>query len=159
RRSCRLVYFGGRPFVFAMFVMLIVPSSNRRSLAVGAFVVGIVSVLASATLLPALLGLLGDGVDRLRIPVIGRRSLEAANPEGRLWGAIVRAVLRRPGLSLALSVAVLLVAAAPIAGLHVGTSGVAALPDRFESKQGFAALQRDFPGATSSPVEIVLAEG
>src|SRR5262249_61267036 len=159
RRSCRLVYFGGRPFVFAMFVMLIVPSSNRRSLAVGAFVVGIVSVLASATLLPALLGLLGDGVDRLRIPVIGRRSLETANPEGRLWGAIVRAVLRRPGLSLALSVAVLLVAAAPIAGLHVGTSGVAALPDRFAAEQGFAALQRDFPGATSSPAEIVLAEG
>jgi putative drug exporter of the RND superfamily len=76
-----------------------------------------------------------------------------------LWGAIVRAVLRRPGLSLALSVAVLLAAAAPIAGLHIGTSGVTALPDRFASKQGFAALQRDFPRATSSPVEIVVAKG
>src|SRR5262249_38509125 len=101
----------------------------------------------------------GDRVDALRIPVIGRRSLEAANPEGRFWGAIVRAVLRRPGLSLALSVALLLALASPIFGMHVGTSGATALPDRFESKQGFAALQRDFPGATSDPVEIVVAKG
>jgi uncharacterized membrane protein YdfJ with MMPL/SSD domain len=155
----RAVIFSGTTFVIAMFGMLIVPSSIMRSLAVGAIVVGIVSVLASATLLPALLGLLGDRVDALRIPLIGRRSLEAANPEGRFWGAIVRAVLRRPGLSLALSVALLLLAATPILGLRIGTSGVTALPDRFASKQGFAALQHDFPGATSDPVEIVVAKG
>src|SRR5262249_36591242 len=146
-------------FVIAMFGMLIVPSSIMRSLAVGAILVGIVSVVASATLLPALLGLLGDNVDRLRIPVIGRRSLEAANPEGRFWGAIVRAVLRRPALSLSLSVALLLAAASPIFGMHVGTSGATALPDRFEAKQGFAALQRDFPSATANPVEIVVSKG
>jgi putative drug exporter of the RND superfamily len=155
----RAVVFSGATFVIAMFGMLIVPSSIMRSLAVGAILVGIVSVVVSATLLPALLALLGDGVDRLRIPLVGRRSLESTNPEGRFWGAIVRAVLRRPGLSLALSVAVLLAAASPIFGMHVGTSGVTALPDRFEAKQGFAALERNFPGATSDPVEIVLAEG
>jgi uncharacterized membrane protein YdfJ with MMPL/SSD domain len=155
----RAVVFSGTTFVIAMFGMLIVPSSIMRSLAVGAIVVGIVSVAASATLLPALLGVLGDGVDRLRIPLIGSRSVEAANPEGRFWGAIVRAVLRRPGLSLALSVALLLAAASPIFGMHVGTSGATALPDRFESKRGFAALQRDFPAATSDPVEIVVADG
>jgi putative drug exporter of the RND superfamily len=155
----RAVVFSGTTFVIAMFGMLIVPSSIMRSLAVGAILVGIVSVIASATLLPALLGVLGDGIDRLRIPLIGRRSRESADPEGRFWGAIVRAVLRRPGLSLGLSVAVLLAAAVPIFGMHIGTSGVTALPDRFESKQGFAAVQRNFPSATSDPVEIVVAEG
>jgi uncharacterized membrane protein YdfJ with MMPL/SSD domain len=155
----RAVVFSGTTFVIAMFGMLIVPSTIMRSLAVGAILVGIVSVVASATLLPALLGLLGDNVDRLRIPLIGRRSLESANPEGRFWGTIVRAVLRRPGLSLALSVALLLAAASPIFGMHIGTSGATALPDGFASKQGFLALQRDFPGATSDPVQIVVAEG
>jgi uncharacterized membrane protein YdfJ with MMPL/SSD domain len=155
----RAVVFSGTTFVIAMFGMLIVPSSIMRSLAVGAIVVGIVSVLASATLLPALLGLLGDRVDALRIPLAGRRSLEAANPEGRFWGAVVRAVLRRPGLSLALSVALLLALASPIFGMHVGTSGATALPDRFESKKGFAVLQQSFPRATSDPVEIVVAQG
>jgi uncharacterized membrane protein YdfJ with MMPL/SSD domain len=148
----RAVVFSGTAFVVAMLGMLIVPNSIMRSLAVGAILVGIVSVIAATTLLPALLGLVGDGVDRLRLPLVGRRS---SNPEGRFWSAIVGAVLRRPGVSLTLSVAVLLAAAIPIFGMHVGTSGVSALPERFESRQGYAALQQSFPGATASPVEIV----
>ena len=88
-----------------MFGMLLVPNSIMRSLAVGAILVGIVSVAAATTLLPALLGLLGDRVNALRIPFCRRKSFEATNPEGRFWGAIVRRVLRRPGLSLALSTA------------------------------------------------------
>jgi uncharacterized membrane protein YdfJ with MMPL/SSD domain len=155
----RAVVFSGTTFVIAMFGMFMVPSSIMRSLAVGAILVGITSVIASATLLPALLGLLGDDVDRLRIPVVGRRSLEADNPEGRFWGAIVRSVLRRPWVSLGVSVAVLLAAASPIFGMHIGTSGPTLLPSRFEARQGFEALQRDFPGATADPVEIVVAKG
>jgi putative drug exporter of the RND superfamily len=155
----RAVIFSGTTFVIAMFGMLVVPSSIMRSLAVGAILVGIVSVVASATLLPALLGLLGDGVNRGRIPIVGRRSFESANLEGRFWGAIVHAVLRRPGLSLALSVALLLAAASPIFGLHIGTSGATLLPSRFDARQGFDALNRYFPGATADPVQIVVAKG
>jgi len=55
-------------------------------------------------------------------------------------------------------VALLLAVASPVFRMHLGTSGVTALPDRFESKRGFAALQRDFPGATSDLAEIVVAE-
>src|SRR5205823_13467256 len=138
----RAVVFSGTTFVVARFGMLIVPGSIMRSLAVGAILVGIVSVAAAATLLPALLGLLGDRVNRLRIPFVGRRSVEASNPEGRFWGAVVHAVLRRPGISLAVSVAVLLAAASPIFGMHIGTSGVTLLPSRFEAPKGYAALQR-----------------
>jgi putative drug exporter of the RND superfamily len=154
----RAVVFSGTTFVIAMFGMLIVPSSIMRSLAVGAILVGIVSVVASATLLPAMLGLLGDRVNALRIPVVGRRSLETSNPEGRFWGRIVSAVLRRPVLSLAASAALLLALASPIFGMHIGTSGPTLLPSRFEARQGFAALQRSFPGATADPVEIVLPD-
>jgi uncharacterized membrane protein YdfJ with MMPL/SSD domain len=155
----RAVLFSGTTFVIAMFGMFIVPSSIMRSLAVGAILVGIVSVVASATLLPALLGVLGDKIDRLRIPLVGRRSVEAANPEGRFWGAIIRSVLRRPVLAAGASVALLLAAAVPIFGLHIGTSGPTLLPSRFAARQGFEALQRTFPGATANPVEIVVARG
>ena len=157
--ASRAVLFSGTAFVIAMFGMLIVPSSIMRSLAVGAILVGAVSVATALTLLPALLGLLGDRVDSLRIPLIGRRSTEAANPEGRFWGAVVRRVLRRPGLSLALSIAVLLALAAPVFGMTTGTSGVSALPERFESRQGFAALEGEFPQVTTEPTAIVIAEG
>jgi uncharacterized membrane protein YdfJ with MMPL/SSD domain len=155
----RAVVFSGTAFVVAMFGMLLVPNSIMRSLAVGAILVGIVSVLAATTLLPALLALLGDRVNALRIPYFGRRSLERENPEGRFWGAIIRRVLRRPALSFALSTAFLLLLAAPVLGMKVGTSGVTTLPDRFLSKQGFVALERDFPAITTDPVEIVVVGG
>jgi RND superfamily putative drug exporter len=156
--ASRAVFFSGTAFVIAMFGMLLVPSSIMRSLAVGAILVGIVSVAAALTLLPALLGLLGDRVDALRIPFVGRRSMEAANPEGRFWGGIVRRVLRRPGLSLAISVAALLALAAPVLGMKIGTSGVTTLPERFESRQGFEVLAQEFPAATTEPTEIVVTE-
>ena len=94
--ASRAVLFSGSTFVVAMFGMLIVPSSVMRSLAIGAILVGIVSVLAALTLLPALLGLIGDRVNALRIPIIGTRSIEETNVEGRFWGGIVTRVQRNP---------------------------------------------------------------
>ncbi len=155
--ASRAVLFSGSVFVIAMFGMLIVPNSIMRSLAVGAILVGIVSVAAALTLLPALLGLLGDKVNALRIPIVGRGSYQASNPEGRFWGRIIRRVLRRPGLSLALSTGLLVALALPVFRMDIGTSGVSALPDRFASKQGFEALARDFPGLTTDPAEIVVS--
>jgi uncharacterized membrane protein YdfJ with MMPL/SSD domain len=155
--ASRAVLFSGTTFVIAMLGMLLVPSSIMRSLAAGAILVGIVSVLAALTLLPALLGLLGDRVNALRIPIVGRRSVEESNPEGRFWGAIVRRVVRRPGLSLALSAGLLVALALPVFRIDVGTGGVSTLPDRFVSKQGFLALERDFPGTTPDPAEIVVS--
>ena len=149
--ASRAVVFSGTAFVVAMFGMLLVPSSIMRSLAVGAIVVGVVSVVAATTLLPALLGLLGDRVDSLRIPFVGRRVLESAGSESRFWGAIVRRVLRRPGLSLALSTSLLLILAAPVFGLNVGTSGVSALPRPLRLEAGFPRARARLPGDDHRP--------
>ena len=155
--ASRAVLFSGTVFVIAMFGMLLVPSSIMRSLAVGAILVGIVSVIAALTLLPAVLGLLRARVNALRIPFVGRRSDEAGS-EGRFWGAIVRGVLRRPALSLTLSVAALVALALPVLSLNVGTSGVSSLPDRFVSKQGYLALEEDFATVTPDPAVVVVSD-
>jgi putative drug exporter of the RND superfamily len=154
--ASRAVLFSGTVFVIAMFGMLLVPSSIMRSLAVGAILVGIVSVVAALTLLPAVVGLLKDRVNALRIPFVGRRA-ESAGTEGRFWGAIVRSVLRRPVLSLSLSVAALLALALPVLTMNVGTSGVSSLPDRFVSKQGYLALEQDFSTVTPDPATVVVS--
>jgi uncharacterized membrane protein YdfJ with MMPL/SSD domain len=107
------------------------------------------------TLLPALLGLFGDRVNSLRVPFVGRASVEGASPEGRFWRAVVGGVVRRPVLSLLVAIAVLVAAAVPVLGLHIGSNGVTTLPDRFVSKRGFAAVQRFFPRATTDPVRVV----
>ncbi|HKG11272.1 MAG TPA: MMPL family transporter [Gaiellaceae bacterium] len=151
--ASRAVTFSGSAFVVAMFGMLLVPSSIMRSLAAGAILVGITSVAAALTLLPALLGALKDGVDRLRIPFVGRR---AAYGESPFWGGVVRRVLRRPVLSLALAVIPLLLLALPVLRLEIGTSGVSTLPDDLAAKKGFVAIQRDFSGQSVDPVQVVV---
>jgi uncharacterized membrane protein YdfJ with MMPL/SSD domain len=154
--ASRAVLFSGSVFVIAMIGMLLVPSNVMKSLAVGAISVGIVSVLAALTLLPALLGKVGDGVNKLRVPWLGRNIGEASAQEGRFWGAVVRAVMRRPALYLVTFGALLIAAAIPTLGLNLGASGVSTMPDRLESKQGFEALARDFPQAGSSPALIAV---
>ena len=150
--ASRAVLFSGTAFVIAMLGMLIVPNTVMRSLAAGAILVGVTSLAAALTLLPALLGLLGDRVNSLRIPLFG------GSAEGRFWNAIVRRVLSRPALSLVLACCLLIVAAIPVFSLKIGTNGVSTLPDRFISKRGYLALQKNFPGATADPVRIVVAD-
>lgn len=152
--ASRAVLFSGSTFVVALLGMLLVPTTIMRSLAAGAIVVGVVSVVAALTLLPALLSLLGDRVNALRVPFAGRNI--GGGAEGRFWRTIVEAVLRRPALSLALGAGAMIAAAVPIFGLHIGASGVSTLPGSLPSKQGYLALQREFPAQNPFPAQIVV---
>ena len=72
-------------------------------------------VAAALTLLPALLSVLGDRVNALRLPLVGRA---AEREESRFWSGLVGGVLRRPVISLLLATVVLLILAAPLLGLR-----------------------------------------
>jgi uncharacterized membrane protein YdfJ with MMPL/SSD domain len=151
--ASRAVLFSGIAFTLAMVGLVLVPSTIMRSLAAGAIAAALVSVAAALTLLPALLSLLGDRVNALRLPVFGR----AVDREGsRFWSGAVRGVLRRPLLSLVVATAVLLVMAAPVLSLRSGEAGVSTLPDRLAAKQGYLALNAEFPGETTGPAEVVI---
>jgi putative drug exporter of the RND superfamily len=152
--ASRAVLFSGIAFVLAMFGLELVPNTIMRSLATGAILVGIVSVLAALTLLPAVISLLGDRINSGRIPYFGRST--GAGAESRFWGRIVHAVMRRPVVSLAVAVALMLAAAVPILSYETGEAGISTLPDRFESKQGFVLLNEEFPSQTVDPVRIVI---
>jgi RND superfamily putative drug exporter len=157
--ASRAVLFSGSTFVIALLGMFIVPTSIMRSLALGAILVGIVSVAAALTLLPALLSIVGDRVNSMRVPYLGRNLGRADTAEGRFWKRIVDAVLRRPALSLVLSVGAMLLLAAPIFGLHIGANGVSTLPSGLPSKQGYVLLQRAFPVQNPEPVRVVAVGG
>ena len=154
--SSRAVLFSGVAFVVAMVGMLFVPDTILRSLAAGAILVGIASVAAALTLLPAVLSLLGDRVNALRIPWFGREPEADSRHEDRFWGRAVRRVMRRPVLWLATVGGLLVLVALPVLTLSTGTSGVSTLPDSLTSKQGFDALARDFAANDSDPVEVVV---
>src|SRR5688500_4698928 len=152
RSATRAVFFSGTAFVIALTGMLLVPDTILRSLAAGAVLVGITAVAAATTLLPALLSLLGDRVDALRLPFFGRR----ASNEGRFWGAVVSRVQRRPVVSLVASVAILVALALPALDLRTGSAGVRTIPDGYASKDGFSALERELGAGTVDAAQVVL---
>ena len=153
----RAVLFSGLAFVLAMSGMLLVPDSVLRSLGVGALTVGLVAVFAALTLVPALLGLLGDRVNALRVPFVGR-VVDSAGREGRVWSRIARAVMRRPVVSLVLSAGLLLAAAVPALDLRLSQPGLRSFPESAPARQGFDALEEEF-GVGTVDSAIVVVEG
>jgi putative drug exporter of the RND superfamily len=152
--ASRAVLFSGTTFVIALLGLFLVPTNVLRSLAAGAIIVGVVSVAAALTLLPAVLSLLGDRINALPIPLVGTR-LGRAGAGGRRWRPVITRVIRRPVISLAVIGGLMLLAAVPVLGLHIGQSGVATLPGSLPSKQGYLAVATYFPGQDPNPVEIV----
>ena len=140
--SGKAVLFSGSSFVVALLGLLLVPDTILRSLALGAIIVGVVTMAAAITLLPALLSLLGDRVNALRLPFVGRD-----NPAGSpFWTRAVGAVVRRPGTALAAGTLILLAAAFPVLGLQTGTSGVNQLPDDTFAKVRRTRRRTQLPG-------------
>ncbi len=117
----------------------------------------IASVLASMTLLPAVLSLLGDNINRLTIPFIGRgqAGFDETSPGG-FWDRVSRGVMRRPVLSLILAGGILIAAAIPAFDLRNGFAGVSTMPDGIRSKEAFLILDEKFSAGEVTPAEIVI---
>ncbi len=153
----RAVLFSGTTVILALVGMLIVPSSVFISLGLGAILVVFVSILASMTLLPALLSLLGDKINRLALPFIGRgkAGFDEDAPSG-FWDTVARAVMRRPAITFALGAGLLIATAIPYFSINTGFAGVSTFPDDIESKQAFLILQDEFAAGLVAPTEIVI---
>lgn len=155
--ASRAVLFSGMTVVLALTGMLLIPTTIFRSLGLGAILVVVTAVLASLTLLPAVLSVLGDKVDSLRIPIVQRvQSTYDEQRRGGFWDRTARVVMRRPFISLALAAGLLMAAAIPYFDIHTGFAGVSTLPDSLQSKQGFLVLNQEFSGGLVSPAEIVI---
>ena len=155
--ASRAVLFSGMTVVLALIGLLIVPATVFVSLGVGAIFVGIVSVAAGLTLLPAIMMVMGDRMNWLSIPKFGRRDPKhGEEPRKNAWDRVARAVMRAPIVSLLIAVGLLLAAGYSYLDINTGTSGVSSLPDGFRSKDGFNALQTDFGFGLDSPADIVI---
>ena len=158
RTSGRAVVVSGATVVVSMAGML-VAGGLYTSLALGGVLVVAVAVLASATLLPAVLAVLGDRVEALQLPWRRRRGARAAagaaDAPGRLsWSRLAAASAARPAVALAAGGAVVLALAVPALGMRTALPGDDALPGHFATVQALQRLTAAFPdsGATADVV-------
>ncbi|MBI2166530.1 MAG: MMPL family transporter [Chloroflexi bacterium] len=150
--ASRAVLFSGLTVVLALIGMFVVPVNVFRSLGAGAIMVALISILASLTLLPAVLGLLGDRVNALPLPGLSRSGPQA----GGFWDRATRIVMRYPVISLVAAAGLLIAAAVPTFQLEMGSAGITTLPEHLQSRQGFQILQDEFNYGTISRVDVVI---
>jgi RND superfamily putative drug exporter len=140
--ASRTVLFSGMAVAIALAGMLIMPDATFRSFAVGAMLVVAATVAASMSLLPAVLGLLGDRINWLSLPFAGRR--RGPVQEGGVSDLVTRAVMARPVVSIMAAGAILVAAAAPVLGLNLGSVGISSLPEESPARHAFDVINAEF---------------
>jgi uncharacterized membrane protein YdfJ with MMPL/SSD domain len=151
--SGRSVLISGLTVMAAMAGMFLTGDATFASFGLATIIVVAVAMLGSLTVLPALLSKLGDRVDRLHVPLVGR--LRRDGGEGRIWGAIIDGVLRRPLLSAILAGGLLLALAAPALQLRMATPGPDTFPQSLDVVKTYNRMQQAFPG-TALPANVVV---
>jgi uncharacterized membrane protein YdfJ with MMPL/SSD domain len=151
--SGRSVLVSGLTVMTAMAGMFLTGNKHFASFAIATIAVVAIAMLGSLTVLPALLSRLGDKVDRVRIPLVGR--LRRDDGDGRIWGAIIDRVLRRPLLSAVLAGGLLVALAVPALQLRMVQPGPDTFPQSLPAVQTYNKMQQSFPG-TALPANVVV---
>lgn len=150
----KTVFFSGSTVLIALSGLLLVNSKAFIDLAIGSMLVVGVMIVVALGLLPALLGLLGSRVNRWKIPFL--RPTATQDYEHGFWASWARMVMRRPFLWITVVTLLLLLAAAPVLQLKLGTDlGMEALADRPAGK-GLNILGQYFSKGAFSPVQVVV---
>ncbi len=103
------VIVSGTTVAVGLLSMIVLPLPLLRGMGIGGMLIPVVSVLATLTLLPAMLSVLGQRVNRIR--VMPRRLIDSGHPEDGAWGRWARFVLRRPAVVAAFGVLIVAVLA------------------------------------------------
>ena len=159
----KAVAISGVAVAIGLASLTVFESPALRSMGLGGIVTVVSTLVFGLTVLPALLGLLGRRVNRLRVPLPRSMRLiedDADAADARqghgMWSRIARGVMRRPLLVATPVLLVLILAGLPFFGIQLSTGGnLDDLPPS-ESVTGFRILGDEFPSGESDPIEVVV---
>ena len=151
----RAVFYAGVTVLLSLAGLILTDSALFISMSIGVIIVVSLALVASLTLLPAMLAVLGDSVNRLRLPIIGRDSVE--NNGGGIWGAITDKVLARPGVLATVTAGILIALTVPVLSMDMGFgTGSDSLHDAVEGKRALQLLEENFTGSRAAPAYVVV---
>jgi uncharacterized membrane protein YdfJ with MMPL/SSD domain len=145
--SGHAVLVSGITVLVAMAGMLLTGSKVFDSIGVGAMLVVFTAMVGSLTVLPALLGRLGDKVEKGRV----RRPQSSS----RVWNAVLRPVMRWPLASSLVATGLLVALALPTLGLHTTLLGPGDLPHSIPVVRNYEKIQKAFPGSQTPAVVVI----
>ncbi len=150
----RTVLVSGVTVAIVLASLMLFPETILRSIGYGGVATVLVDMIAALTVLPALLAVLGPKVNSLRIRRAVQRPPVAGNSGG--WHRLAHGVMRRPLLYAVPIVMLLLGLGSPF--LHVVWGGVdaTALPASAAPRIVTEALNADYPGNPTAPIEAIV---
>ena len=151
----RAILFSGATVAVGLCTLFYFTATHMPSMGMGAFLAVLGALIYSLTLLPALLSLVGHGIDRLPVP------LPWGQDEGRFWENFSKRVMKNPIGWLVPSMGFLLLLGVPFLHVELTAGGLDTLPPDLESRQAYEILEEEFPAFTASvvPLVIVFDEG
>jgi uncharacterized membrane protein YdfJ with MMPL/SSD domain len=152
----RATLFSGLVVAIGLALLVLMPLPFMRSMGVGGLLVPLVSIAASATLLPAMLAVLGRGVNRWR--VIPRRVLErrAQKDTTGFWHRLATSIMRRPVLWFLSAGGLMIALALPATGLALTGGDNRGVPLTTESTRGLHVLQRTLGPGALAPHQVLV---
>ncbi|HEX4490017.1 MAG TPA: MMPL family transporter [Acidimicrobiia bacterium] len=145
----RAVLFAGVTVVISLFGLFLMGVEFVRGLAVGASLTVALVMFASVTLLPALLGFAGHAIDKFSVP--GRRRRENAHRKS-MWFTWSRIVQRRPWPAAIGGLAVLVILAVPLLGMHLGFNDAGNDAKSTTTRQAYDLLAHGFGPGFNGPL-------
>src|SRR2546421_9215710 len=155
----RAPLFSGPPVAVGLALLVLMPLPFMRSMGIGGLLVPLVSMAASATLLPALLAVMGRKVNRLRfVPrsVLHRRA--EATQHG-FWTWLARGIMRRPIPVFVASAGVMIALALPATELALTGGDNRGTPINTEAARGLKVLQDTLGPGSLAPNQLVVDTG
>jgi RND superfamily putative drug exporter len=150
------VLISGVTVLIAMAGMFLAGDKVFAGIAWGSMLVVALAVIGSLTVLPAMLSLLGDRIERGRIPGLSR--LRRRNgTESRMWGRVLDKVLARPVASVIISGGALVGLAIPVLGMHTAAPAISDLPQNLPVVQTYNHIQAAFPGGPVPAIVVIQA--
>ncbi len=147
----RAITFSGLTVAVGLSAMLFFQGTFMASMGAAGAIVVAVAVIYALTFLPAMLAIVGPGVNRLRVPWFGRPTTGTG-----FWSALAGWVMKRPVLVMVPTVVFLAIAATPFLQIRLANGNVDMLPTHIEARQGFDRLVADFPGQDQTTFNIVV---
>jgi RND superfamily putative drug exporter len=179
--SGQAVLISGVTVLIAMAGMLLAGSKIFTSIGIGAMLVVFTALVGSLTVLPALLGKLGDRIERgvrqvlaagairvtrskstklvwLRDTPTLLRKVKGDRQESRVWGVVLRGSMRFPAIAAVLSAAVLVLLAWPVFSIHTKLLSFSDLPHNLAIVKTYDKIQTAFPGSPAPAHLVVRAD-
>ncbi len=153
----RAILVAGMTVVIGLAGLLFTGFGVFTSMALGAILVVAIAVIGSLTVLPAMLALLGDKIDRGRI--WPRRRRTQARRRRTMWQALAAGVTTRPRTSLALAVVILAALAAPVISIRTAEPGQNDVSPNTPIRVAATAIERAFPGSSDTADLVVSGHG